>query len=471
MYKLIFISILISSFIPSFPYDLPEEKIKKLDEMINTQLKDANLNTVGLIIINSHTVLHKKIYGEHSEVPNEKPFIIGSVSKSFTALGILNLEIDLNQTLDKFDLDDYIDKDDAKEITISELLNHTSGLDSFSSDRIYKKGFFNYSNYGFGLLGKIIEKQSKLSYQEYIKEKIFSPLGMSDTYAEYNSEIIDSYNNFLGFRTKYGDVKSDMGVNGFYIPAGFISSSMDDMGKYLGFYLDPKNKKYIDQMTKGTIEIGYNTQYGMGMMIQKTKNITIYKHTGETLSFKSLLTVYPEIDLAFFIVTNTQDFFCSIPSQEFIDNIEKFLLYDTYDDINSSLFFYVHFTFDMIFFFFISLPVVYMVISIIRKIKKTKYSWFIGGKGKCIFILDLFLLIIMPIIIILSFYLNSLTKYLIRGNRDFQFLIWTIFAVSLFTFIIKLAYVFIYNKYLKKFEIKDIKDINDKDLDYIGMNE
>lgn len=94
------------------------------------------------------------------------------------------------------------------------------------------------------------------SYQDFIKKEIFEPLKMNNTNAIYNKEIIDSYDNFLGFRTKYKGLESEIG-DGFYIPAGYISSSIDDMGNYLQYYLDPKNK-YISKMVKGTIEAGYN---------------------------------------------------------------------------------------------------------------------------------------------------------------------------------------------------------------------
>ena len=78
---------------------------------------------------------------------------------------------------------DYIDEKDSKDITIGELLNHTSGLDSFSSKRRFEKGIFHYSNYGYALLGKIIEKKIGGSYQDFIKKEIFEPLKMNNTNA------------------------------------------------------------------------------------------------------------------------------------------------------------------------------------------------------------------------------------------------------------------------------------------------
>ena len=68
-----------------------------------------------------------------------------------------------------------------------------------------------------------------------MKEKIFDLLKMENTNAKYHSNIIDSYDNFFGFCTKYTSIKSEIG-DGFEVPAGYISSSIEDMGKYLRYY-------------------------------------------------------------------------------------------------------------------------------------------------------------------------------------------------------------------------------------------
>ena len=188
-----FILILISLFLYNFANDIIYERIPFLDKLIESNMKLAKLKTVGIIIVNKTSPIFKKVYGETDKVSLTSPFILGSVSKSFTALGILKLKINLDQTLDKFDLKEYIDENDAKYITISELLNHTSGLDSMTRKITGKRGTFAYSNYGFALLGKIIEKVSKKTYHNYMKETIFEKLNMNNSYAEYNNEIIDSY--------------------------------------------------------------------------------------------------------------------------------------------------------------------------------------------------------------------------------------------------------------------------------------
>lgn len=468
----IFLIFLISLFINSINYELSQDRIKKLDEIINSLMKLAKLKTVGFIITNSTNTIYQNIYGEIDKVTTKSPFILGSVSKSFTALGLLNLNISLNQTLNKYDLNDYINEKDAKDITISELLNHSSGLDSFSSHRIYNKGYFNYSNYGFALLGKIIEKESNKKYEDYMSETIFKPLKMINTHASYHPDIIDSYDFFLGFRTKYRNIESEIG-DGFYVPAGFISSSVEDMGNYLRFYLNKseENQKYVKQMTEGNFSIGYNINYGMGMVIQKKNGQTIYHHNGDTNSFSSKLVIYPELDIGFFLVTNTRDSLCLGPREEFFEAIENYLILDSFDGLDNSSFFFNHFTYDIIFLFIIAIPLTYLIITIIRKIKLKKYLWFIGIKGKIIFGFDLFILVIAPIVFIIIFYtVNPTIKMAIDMIRDLKFIIFAPSSILFFIFLIKLGYFFAYNKLFNKYDLSN-GNIENTDLDYIGVEE
>ncbi len=468
----IFLIFLISLFINSINYELSQDRIKKLDEIINSLMKLAKLKTVGFIITNSNKTIYQNIYGEIDKVTTKSPFILGSVSKSFTALGLLNLNISLNQTLNNYDLNDYINEKDAKDITISELLNHSSGLDSFSSHRIYNKGYFNYSNYGFALLGKIIEKESNKKYEDYMSETIFKPLKMINTHASYHPDIIDSYDFFLGFRTKYRNIESEIG-DGFYVPAGFISSSVEDMGNYLRFYLNKseENQKYVKQMTEGNFSVGYNINYGMGMVIQKKNGQTIYHHNGDTNSFSSKLVIYPELDIGFFLVTNTRDSLCLGPREEFFEAIENYLILDSFDGLDNSSFFFNHFTYDIIFLFIIAIPLTYLIITIIRKIKLKKYSWFIGIKGKIIFGFDLLILVIAPIVFIIIFYtVNPTIKMAIDMIRDLKFIIFAPSSILFFIFLIKLGYFVAYNKLFNKYDLSN-RNIENMDLDYIGVEE
>ena len=441
--------LLISLFIFSLQYKIDKERIQLIDDTIDSLVKTARLKTLGLIITNKDKTIHQKMYGETDKIDAEtSPFVIGSITKSFTALAILQLNIPLNQTIDIYELNDYIDEDFAKKTTVSELLNSTSGLarDEFIDQGT--KGKFSYSNCGFILLGKIIEKVSHKTYSEYIQKNIFEPLNMTHSKAEYNENIVDSYDNFFGFITKYTGLKSEYG-DGLYVPAGYISLSVEDMGHYLRYYLDDKNKEYISQITKETVEIDKYSYYGMGMEIYKNDFYTKYEHTGGTYSFLSDMIVYPQLDMAFFITINTVDAFCTSTIINVKTTIENLIVYGSLDSILNPSFSSTHFTIDIIIIFILAFPLTYLIITIVRKIKRKKYMWFFEVKGKIIFAIDLILLIILPIILIVIFNVSSFF-FFYRNLKDFIFALYMFCSCLMFNFLIKLIYVFVYNKYLDK---------------------
>ena len=464
----------LSLFINIFGYELNSDRIKILDSTINSLMELAKLKTVGIIITNSNKTIYQNIYGETDKVNTKSSFVLGSVSKTFTALALLYLNIPLNITLDKFDLKDYIKEKDAKDITISELLNHSSGLNSFSSSIISKRGTFSYSNYGYALLGKIIEKESKKSYHDYLDEKIFKPLNMTNTHAKYHKDIIDSYDFLLGFRTKYPNIKSEFG-DGFYIPAGYITSSIEDMGNYLRFYLNKSdaNQKYVSKMTNSNLTVSYNINYGIGMIIEKRNEKIRYYHEGIIASFLSRLVLYPELDVGIFIFTNTRDSLCPGLGNEFFNNIENFLIFDSISGINNSSFFYYHFTWDILFIFILTPPLIYLIFTLKRKIKTRKYFWFKGIKGKIYFGIDLFILVIAPIIIIIIFYTaDPNLKKKIEMTRDYQFIIFTTSSILFLTFVIKLGYIFFYNWLLSKYNLGGSNEkIEDLDIDFFNLEQ
>ena len=115
-----------------------------------------------------------------------------------------------------------------------------------------------------------------------------------------------------------------------------------------------------------------------------------------------------------------------------------------------------HFYLDTIFILSLSIPLTYLIITIVRKIKKKEYIWFKNIKGKIIFLVELLLLIIIPIVIIIILYtVDPDLTYLINNFRDIQFVIFTGAAALFITFIIKLVYIFIYNKYLWKINLSN----------------
>ncbi len=161
----------------------------------------------AILLVKGDTVLLRKGYGfadcdkRKRKVTADMAFDMGSITKTITAISILKLmaegELDINDPIRRF-LNGV--PPDKSEITIVQLLKHTSGLqDSFGMDEDYvskdwlvKKALGstliskpgekdNYSNSGYSLLGAIIEKASGQSYETYVKEHVLKPAGLTRT--------------------------------------------------------------------------------------------------------------------------------------------------------------------------------------------------------------------------------------------------------------------------------------------------
>lgn len=198
-------------------------------------------------------------------VDSSSAFHIASMSKSFTAMAIMQL-----RDRGKLSLDDpaymYVPElknqkpasADAAPVTIRNLLTHSAGFpeDNPWGDRqlavsdsrmieMIKKGIsfsnvpgltYEYSNMGFAILGHIIKKVTGKYYVDYITENILRPLGMKDTYYEYTKVPENKLTH--GYRWLNGDwVEQPMLHNGAYGAMGGIITTIKDFAKYLTIFL------------------------------------------------------------------------------------------------------------------------------------------------------------------------------------------------------------------------------------------
>jgi D-alanyl-D-alanine carboxypeptidase len=176
----------------------------------------------AVLIVKDGKPVFSEAYGladrEHKTANTLKTrFRIGSMNKMFTAVSILQLaqaaKLDLKETVGRY-LTDYPNKDVASKVTIQQLLTHTGGTGDifgpeFEAHRLelraledYVKLYGNrapkfepgsqweYSNYGFILLGAIIEKVSGQSYYDYVREHIYGPAGMTSTGSEPEDKAV-----------------------------------------------------------------------------------------------------------------------------------------------------------------------------------------------------------------------------------------------------------------------------------------
>lgn len=241
-----------------------------IDSLINQFVIDQHVPGFALGIVYQGELVYSKNIGfgnleEKIPVNANTAFRIASMSKSFAAAAVLHL-----RDVGKIRLDDPVEQyipelkglnyptADAPRITIRHLLTHTAGFpeDNPWGDRqldiskeefesLLKEGFsfsnapgvaYEYSNTGFAILGYLINKVSGLSYNEYINRHILKPLGMTDTYWEYDD--VPKEQLAIGYRWLNEEwEKQPMLHDGAYGVMGGLISSVGDFSKYLTFHL------------------------------------------------------------------------------------------------------------------------------------------------------------------------------------------------------------------------------------------
>jgi CubicO group peptidase (beta-lactamase class C family) len=236
---------------------------KKMDEMMKKcEIHDLFSGTI--LIAKDENIIYEKAagYSDHDKKnPNEldTKFNIGSIGKTFTAVLILQLyengKLDLTKPINEY-LPEY-KIPNADKITIHHLLSHNSGLSNYmmhpkyrqmqnklrSIDEVMKLVVeqplvfktpgekFSYSNSGFIVLGKIIEKITHKKYSEYLKEKILDPLGMKNSGLIYREQNIPKQS--IGYTIMFSNKAVDNLDN--EPPAfsdGGMYTTIEDMLKY-----------------------------------------------------------------------------------------------------------------------------------------------------------------------------------------------------------------------------------------------
>jgi CubicO group peptidase (beta-lactamase class C family) len=231
-------------------------------------VSEADAFSGAVLLAKDGRVIFEKAYGDANKdfgAPNrvDTKFNLGSMNKMFTAVAIAQLaeagKLSFDDPLAKF-LPDFTDKESAAKIRIKHLLTHTSGLGSYFNQQFMEgsrarfrtvddfmelaKGEtpafepgtkWQYSNTGFLLLGKVVEKVTGQSYYDYVRERIFKPAGMTNT-DSYDLDLVNP-NLAVGYQKEY----TDAGVrhrNNIFLhvirggPAGGGYSTVGDLHRF-----------------------------------------------------------------------------------------------------------------------------------------------------------------------------------------------------------------------------------------------
>ncbi len=313
-------------------------------------LKSKNTPGAAIAVVDDKSVLWQDVYGYLSRT-KDKPvtprtlFSIQSMSKSFTALGVLmaiqdgvlDLDLPISNYLPDFTVHSRFEDHPERTMTLRHLLSHRAGFTheapvggnfdsrpttfaehvlSISDTWLrYPVGYrYSYSNLGIDLAGYILEKKTGRPFPAYIRDKILVPLGMADSTLDI-AAILKTPDRALGHLRPNDIVACGVPVEVPMIPAGGVYTNIVDMARCLMFHInegrvDGRPLLREDLMramhTVAFAEPGQKFGYGLGISVEHFGPEVSYSHGGGGYGFGSYMVMFPGLKLGIVYMTNSE---------------------------------------------------------------------------------------------------------------------------------------------------------------------
>lgn len=354
--------------------DTTSANLTKIESWVQEQMNHADIPGLSVTIIRDGQTVLQKGYGlaniaTNQPVDNTTAFEIGSNSKAFTGLAVLQLikqnKIQLNDPVNLY-LPWFKPTYEGKSavITIEQLLHHTSGI-PFATIGILPEGSgqdkleqtvrmlehqrlanqpgqkFEYATINYDVLGLIIEKVSHLSYADYMKKNIFTPLEMNNTFVKQDFLKDHSY-MANGYKISYTSPQAYIppSYDG-NAPAGYIVSTAEDMKRWLAIQLGNKQKSTVDytliqqsHIPNRSVSPDTNgSSYAIGWDVFQKGNGEI-SHAGNNPTFSSFIVMRPTENVGVLVMGNLNSDYTQLIGQGILDQLEQkevpFIQSDTY---------------------------------------------------------------------------------------------------------------------------------------------
>jgi CubicO group peptidase (beta-lactamase class C family) len=330
-------------------FPLQQAQQDRIDAYIRSSMQRANIPGLALGVVRGDEVVYVQGYGiaapDGRVVTAQTPFILGSTSKSFTALaamqlvevGMIDLDAPVTTYLPWFHTDNAAA---SAQITVRNLLHQTSGLpagagrmdfaENDQSSTALETGIralsamslsrpagqrYEYANGNYNALGLIVQAVSGLSYEDYIRLEVFAPLQMTHSAAALSDpaarDLATGYRYWFSWPMAF-----DAPYPRRMTPSGFLISSAEDMTHYLiaqlngGAYgsnqlLSPEG---ITTLHLPGARISPSRAYGMGWMIENQPGSTEVWHNGDVSNFHSNLLLLPDQNIGIVVLVNVGGF-------------------------------------------------------------------------------------------------------------------------------------------------------------------
>ena len=325
--------------------------VEQIKSQIPGWFKETDVPGLAVAVVDDEKILWQHVEGVAARgtdqpIEPETLFSIQSMSKSFTALGVLmavqegllDLDVPITAYLPDFTVNSIYEKFPERKMTLCHLLSHKAGftheaplggnyhcrphtfeehvLSIMDSWLRYPVGYrYAYSNLGIDLAGFILQKVSGTLFWDYIKAKVFEPIGMVSSSMDF-AEIKGKTNRALGHVSPRLTVPDGIPVDIPMIPAGGVYTNILDMAEYRLFHI---NKGMVDGkqiIRRDLIEQMHTVQFpefrekaGYGLCLVKSfAGPTYYlTHGGGGYGFISSMTMFPDLKLGVVTLTNANE--------------------------------------------------------------------------------------------------------------------------------------------------------------------
>ena len=324
---------------PAFSAAQYQPDFDAINAFIERQMQRHRIPGLALGITHNGEIVHLRGFGDAGNgqrVAPQTPFFIGSVTKSFTALAVMQL-VDAGEVELDAPVQTYIpwfqvaDEQASETITMRHLLNQTSGLSDagfqrpkLSPDTTLEESVrdlrtaeltapvgskYQYFNLNYNVLGLIVQYVSGQDFGAYLREHIFAPLEMDNSFVSRQEAekagLAQGHNVALGF-----PVRRRQPFYAYDLPAGFVISTAEDMSHYLiaqnngGVYRDRQilSPESVSIMHRPSAEI--ESSYAMAWDVSEHDGVEVISHDGAVQTFLTNATLLPEQGYGYVILIN-----------------------------------------------------------------------------------------------------------------------------------------------------------------------
>jgi CubicO group peptidase (beta-lactamase class C family) len=314
---------------------------ERIDAYVHERMAAWSVPGLALAIVEDGQVALTRGYGlavreQARPMTAQTPIAIGSTTKPITATAILQLvedgKVDLDAPVTRYLPWFQLDDPRAAGITVRQLLNHTSGIPASATldgrqepDALERRvrsleweklrsapgARWEYANDGFNAAGLIVQAVSGMPYEQFVAEKILTPLRM--TRSTFDPARAAELGIAQGYVKRKGELRPEKTrLTKAYNPSGMLVSSAEDSGRYLAAMLNGgelDGMRVLGEGTAGqmwapTAHVSDNLDYGLGWFLSQQEGLKAALHPGEILTMGSMFVIVPERKLGVAVLAN-----------------------------------------------------------------------------------------------------------------------------------------------------------------------